>query len=39
MTEEEVLIIAKEYGLDYEVQKSLNNDCSPEEAAKEWDLL
>ena len=38
-TYDEAIDIAKEYGLEKEVEREMcHNDCSPNQALKEWDL-
>jgi len=38
-TIEKALEIAKEYGLEWEVEQEIKKGHSPEEALYEWDLL
>lgn len=39
MTKKEVLKRAKVAGLTFEVERELNSGSTPDEAAREWDLL
>lgn len=39
MTVEEALVIARNWHLEIEVQKCIDNGDTPEEALYEWDIL